>query len=116
MSDLIVGTIPLSKIVPQLDYVLIQRETTDKTRGGLVLIDGDETTLAKVLRVGPGRRADTGEFVSTQVLIGDTVHVNQHSGIDVPNAVDDDGTLIRNIALVKEEVIHVIRGDVPFSM
>lgn len=71
---------------PLGDRVVVTfKETEEKTSGGFVLAgNGHEATkVAQVLAVGQGIRTLTGDLVAPSVAVGDTVLVENGSGLDV---------------------------------
>lgn len=64
-------------IKPLNDQVLIEAVLDDRSAGGVLLPDSakeqGQTRKGKVLGVGPGKKTDYGEFITTDVKEGDIV-------------------------------------------
>ncbi len=74
------------KIKPLSDRVVIQPlEAEEKTSGGIYLPDTakEKPQMGKVVAVGPGKIADTGELIKLEVKVGDKVLYGKYSGTDV---------------------------------
>ena len=70
---------------PMGDLILLkEREKADKTKAGIILVDGieGEYVYADVISVGPGLFTQTGDRIPMTVKSGDTVllHKNQIGG------------------------------------
>ncbi len=73
-------------IKPLYDRVLIERvEEEEKTAGGIIIPDSakEKPTKGKVIAVGNGVRADSGEIVPLAVKAGDTVLFAKWGGQEV---------------------------------
>ena len=74
------------KIKPLSDRVVIEPlEADDKTSGGIYLPDTakEKPQIGKIVAVGPGKTADTGELIKPEVKVGDKVLYGKYSGTDV---------------------------------
>ncbi|WP_408955573.1 co-chaperone GroES [Natroniella sp. ANB-PHB2] len=73
-------------IRPLGDRVVIQTvEREEKTESGIVLPDSakEKPQEGKVVAVGEGRRADSGEVIAPQVAEGDIVIYSKFAGTEV---------------------------------
>ncbi|MCK8816129.1 co-chaperone GroES [Natroniella sulfidigena] len=73
-------------IKPLEDRVVIQTvEREEKTESGIVLPDSakEKPQEGKVVAVGEGRRADSGEVIAPQVAEGDIVIYSKFAGTEV---------------------------------
>ena len=71
---------------PLHDRILVERldeETT--TKGGIIIPDTakEKPQKAKVIAVGPGKRAKDGSLIALTVQEGDTVLFGKYSGTEV---------------------------------
>lgn len=62
------------------DNVLVEA-IREKERGGIIrgITSDDKPELGNVLKVGPGRTSDNGQFISTTIEPGMTVLFNQYT-------------------------------------
>jgi chaperonin GroES len=60
-------------------------QAEEKTTGGIYLPDTakEKPQMGKVVAVGPGKTADTGELIKPEVKVGDKVLYGKYSGTDV---------------------------------
>jgi chaperonin GroES len=74
------------KIKPLSDRVVIEAlEAEEKTSGGIYLPDTakEKPQMGKIVAVGPGKTADSGELIKMEVKVGDKVLYGKYSGTDV---------------------------------
>ena len=74
------------KIKPLSDRVVIEAlEAEEKTSGGIYLPDTakEKPQIGKIVAVGPGKTADSGELIKMEVKVGDKVLYGKYSGTDV---------------------------------
>jgi len=85
--------------------VVKQNEAEEKTASGLVIPDTakEKPQLGEVLAVGPGRRADTGELIPLDLVVGDFVYYSKYGGTEI--VVDGDDFLILTSRDVLAKVI-----------
>lgn len=71
-------------LLPQRDLVYVENISSEKTRGGIVVPDEAQASRDdsrwRVLAVGPGRPALSGETVPTGLKVGDIVILNLQWG------------------------------------
>jgi len=92
------------KIKPLSDRVVVEPlEADEKTSGGIYLPDTakEKPQIGKVVAVGPGKTADTGELIKLEVKVGDKVLYGKYSGTDV--TIDS-----KNYLIVRESDILAI--------
>ncbi|HEX3425689.1 MAG TPA: co-chaperone GroES [Acidimicrobiales bacterium] len=65
--------------------VVRQNEAEEKTASGLVIPDTakEKPQQGEVLAVGPGRRADTGELIPLDIVVGDTIVYSKYGGTEI---------------------------------
>jgi len=93
------------KVRPLGDKILVQRvEAESKTATGLYLPESakEKPQQAKVIRVGQGRRLDSGEVVPFTVKEGDTVLLSKWGGTEIK--LEDQEYLV----LSEDEVLAVV--------
>ncbi len=85
--------------------VVKQNEAEEKTASGLVIPDTakEKPQLGEVLAVGPGRRADTGELIPFDLVVGDFVYYSKYGGTEI--VVDGEDLLILTSRDVLAKVI-----------
>ena len=74
------------KIRPLNDRLLVKRlQEEEMTAGGIIIPDSakEKPAEGKVVAVGPGKVADSGERVALQVKEGDMVLFSKYGGTDV---------------------------------
>lgn len=74
------------KIRPLNDRLLVKRLAEESTTaGGIIIPDSakEKPAEGKVVAVGPGKVADSGERVALQVKEGDRVLFSKYGGTDV---------------------------------
>jgi len=95
-----------SNIRPMADRVVVQAlEEAQQTKGGLYIPDTakEKPQQGKVIAVGPGKLADSGERLKPDVKEGDTILYGKYSGTEV--TVDGEEYLI-----LRESDILAITG------
>jgi len=83
------------KIRPLSDRVVVKpMELEEKKQGGIIIPDTakEKPQQGKIIAVGPGRVADSGEKVAMEVKVGDIVLYGKYSGTEV--TIDDEDLLI----------------------
>jgi chaperonin GroES len=68
------------------DRILVQvAETEGKSSGGVILTaaSSEKPTIGKVVAVGPGRKAESGEVEAPTVKAGDQVLYSKYSGTEL---------------------------------
>lgn len=93
-------------IKPLSDRVVVEAlEDTEEMRGGLYIPDTakEKPQQGTVMAVGPGRRTDKGEIISTELSVGDRVLYGKYSGTEV--TVDGSEYLI-----IKESDVLAVIG------
>ena len=94
-------------IRPLFDRVLVQRvEEPTRTASGLFLPETakEKPVQGKVLAVGNGRVADSGEITALTVKVGDTVVFGKYAGTEIK--VDGDERLI----LREDDILGIIEA------
>ncbi len=89
---------------PLNDRIIIQRSEPElKTASGIVIPDsaGEKPEQGEVIAVGPGRRNDSGDYVTLNVKVGDKVIFGKYSG----QSVKLDG---RELLVVREEDLFAV--------
>ena len=74
------------KFKPLHDRVVVKRlESDEKTSGGIIIPDTakEKPSEGEVVAVGPGKVSDSGESVSMNVSVGDTVIFGQYGGNEI---------------------------------
>ena len=91
---------------PLGDRVVLKIEEKEQTVGGFVLAGSaqEKTKTAKVVAIGQGVRALSGELVAPSVKVGDQVLVEAHAGIEVKDG-DEKYVIVgeANILAIVEE-------------
>lgn len=80
---------------PLNDRIIVKRSDPElKTASGIVIPDsaGEKPEQGEVLAVGPGKRNDRGDFVTTGVKVGDRVIFGKYGGQTVK--LDGDELLV----------------------
>jgi chaperonin GroES len=83
------------KIRPLADRVVVQPvEQGEKKQGGIIIPDTakEKPQQGKIIAVGPGRIADSGEKIAMEVKVGDIVLYGKYSGTEV--TIDTEDLLI----------------------
>ncbi|XP_075213172.1 10 kDa heat shock protein, mitochondrial [Lycorma delicatula] len=76
----------IKKLIPMFDRVLVLRaEAITKTKSGIVIPEKSQGKVlhGTVVAVGPGSRNNTGEFIPTQIKVGDKVLLPEYGGTKV---------------------------------
>ena len=74
------------KFRPLHDRVLIKvLDSEEKTAGGIIIPDTakEKPQEGEVVAVGPGKTSDSGDSVSMNVSVGDTVIFGQYGGNEI---------------------------------
>ena len=83
------------KIRPLQDRVIVKRvEEEEKTKGGIIIPDSakEKPQEGKIVAVGPGKVADSGEKVALEVKEGDRVLFSKYAGTEIK--IEDEEHLI----------------------
>jgi chaperonin GroES len=94
------------KIRPLADRVVVQPvEQGEKKQGGIIIPDTakEKPQQGKIIAVGPGRIADSGEKIAMEVKNGDKVLYGKYSGTDV--TIDGKDYLI----LRESDILAIIK-------
>lgn len=97
------------KIRPIQNRILVRRDPpTEKTKGGLYIpeISQEKLTRGVVLAAGPGKLADNGFFVKTELKEGDHIVFGKYSGSEVEHRGEDD-----KIFMTEDEILGVIEDE-----
>ncbi|XP_022184807.2 10 kDa heat shock protein, mitochondrial [Nilaparvata lugens] len=76
----------IKKLTPMFDRVLILRaEAVTKSKGGILIPEKSQGKVlhGSVVAVGPGARNTKGEFIPTQIKVGDQVLLPEYGGTKV---------------------------------
>ena len=93
------------KVTPLYDRILVKRlEQDEEVRGGIIIPDSakEKPLEAKVIAVGAGKRADSGDIVPLTVKVGDHILLGKYAGTEVKL----DGA--EHIILREDEALAVI--------
>ena len=74
------------KLRPLHDKVLVKRTEEEETTAGGIVLPGsaaEKPSQGEVIAVGPGKRQDSGEQITPDVKVGDTVIFGQYGGNEV---------------------------------
>ena len=74
------------KLRPLHDNVLVKRTEEEETSSGGIILSGsakEKPSQGEVVAVGPGKVSDSGESVSMNVSVGDTVIFGQYGGNEI---------------------------------
>ena len=83
------------KIRPLQDRVIVKRvEEEEKTKGGIIIPDSakEKPQEGKIVAVGPGKVADSGQKVGMEVKEGDRVLFSKYAGTEIK--IEDEEHLI----------------------
>jgi len=93
-------------IKPISDYIVIEPiSQEEKTKSGILIpstIDKERPEQGKVIAVGPGKKTDSGEFISPEVKPGDIVLFTKYGPNEVK--VDDKEYLIAK----QEDILAIL--------
>ena len=95
------------KLQPLGDRVVVQRDTSEETTaGGIVLPDSakDKPARGRVVSVGDGRMLDNGKRCAVQVKPGDRVIFSSYAG-ETFKVSDEELLLMR-----EDDILAVIEG------
>jgi len=94
------------KIRPLQDRVIVKRlaETTEKTRGGIIIPDSakQKPEQGKIIAVGKGKVNDDGKLTAVGVKVGETILFGKYSGSEVK--LDGEEHLIMR----EEDILGVV--------
>ena len=93
------------KIKPLQDRILVKRiEAEEKTKSGIIIPESakEKPIEAKVIAVGPGKRAESGKTLAPMVKAGDRVLFTKWSGSEVKI----DG--VDHLIMKEEEILAII--------
>ena len=93
------------RIRPINDRILVIREDEEqKTTGGIIIPDTakEKPQRGKVVSVGPGRRAEDGKRVPSQVKAGQRIFFSKYAGTDMKI----DG--IEHVFMREDDVLSII--------
>lgn len=82
-------------IKPLADRVVVKPiEQAEKKQGGIIIPDTakEKPMQGKIVAVGPGKVADSGELIKPEVKVGDIVLFGKYSGTEV--SIDNEDFLI----------------------
>ena len=74
------------KLRPLHDNVLVKRTEEEETSSGCIILSGsaqEKPSQGEVVAVGPGKTSDSGDSVSMNVSVGDTVIFGQYGGNEI---------------------------------
>jgi chaperonin GroES len=95
------------KIKPLQDRILVKRvEAEEKTKSGIIIPEAakEKPIEAKVIAVGPGKRAESGKVLPLTVKAGDRILFSKWSGSEVKIEGED------HLIMKEEEVLAIIEG------
>ncbi|MDY0390150.1 co-chaperone GroES [Desulfobulbus oligotrophicus] len=95
------------KIRPLNDRILVKRlEGEEKTAGGIIIPDSakEKPAEGEVVAVGPGKRSETGERVTIDLVVGDRVLFSKYGGTEVK--LDGEDFLIMR----EDDILGVIQA------
>lgn len=102
------NTYEISEIEPRMSCVIVRPMDEEKTKGGLILPDGDKewkNRWAKVVKVGPGvMHTKSRKRIALEVSPGDEVLMTRYAGAEVQVG----GEWLR---IVDESDIHCVKQD-----
>ena len=101
--------VPFKSLRPLLNRVLIAKpETTNVTKGGIILKKEEEVTWGTVVAVGPGRRGEDGNIIPMSLKVGDNVLLPSYGGSQLKLAGDKELHVYRDdeiVGLLEEKEI-----------
>ena len=74
------------KLRPLHDNVLVKRTEEEETSSGGIILSGsakEKPSQGEVVEVGPGKLTQSGENISLNVSVGDTVIFGQYGGNEI---------------------------------
>tara|TARA_A100000164_G_scaffold369234_1_gene393505 strand:- start:56 stop:346 length:291 start_codon:yes stop_codon:yes gene_type:complete len=83
------------KLRPLHDNVLVKRTEEEETSSGGIILSGsakEKPSQGEVVAVGPGKVSESGDSVTMNVSVGDTVIFGQYGGNEIK--LNDDDFLI----------------------
>lgn len=87
---------PVKKIKPLGNRVLVKRSASRTTKGGIILPDSaqEKPKQGEVVAVGPGKCDEEGRVKALNVKVGDQVLFSSYAGMEVKSESADDEYLI----------------------
>ena len=95
------------KVRPLGDKILVKRlEAAEKTASGIFLPESakEKPQQAKVVRLGTGRKSESGKAVDFQVKEGDTVVLSKWGGTELPEQAAGE----KDVVLISEDDILAV--------
>jgi chaperonin GroES len=83
------------KLRPLHDNVLVKRTEEEETSSGGIILSGsakEKPSQGEVVAVGPGKVSESGDSVTLNVSVGDTVIFGQYGGNEIK--LNDEDFLI----------------------
>ena len=83
------------KLRPLHDNVLVKRTEEEETSSGGIILSGsakEKPSQGEVVAVGPGKVSESGDSVTMNVSVGDTVIFGQYGGNEIK--LNDEDFLI----------------------
>tara|TARA_B100000530_G_scaffold304909_1_gene228104 strand:+ start:357 stop:644 length:288 start_codon:yes stop_codon:yes gene_type:complete len=74
------------KLRPLHDNVLVKRTEEEETSSGGIILSGsakEKPSQGEVVAVGPGKLSKSGDFITMNVSVGDTVIFGQYGGNEI---------------------------------
>ena len=74
------------KLKPLHDNILVKRTEEEETSAGGIILSGsakEKPSQGEVVAVGPGKVSESGDPVSMNVSVGDTVIFGQYGGNEI---------------------------------
>lgn len=94
------------KLKPLGNRVIVQRSAAKTSKGGILLPDTaqEKPKEGKVVAVGPGKMAESGELEAMSVKVGDTVLFGSYAGTEVKDIGEEGQYLI----ISEDEILGII--------
>jgi chaperonin GroES len=98
--------IPMNKIKPLSNRVLVKRSKATTSKGGIILPDTaqEKPKEGEVIAVGPGVRDEDGNLHPLTVKVGDHILFSSYAGTEVKDGQSEDEFLI----LSEEDILGVL--------
>ena len=93
------------KLRPLHDNVLVKRTEEEETSSGGIILSGsakEKPSQGEVVAVGPGKVSESGDSVTMNVSVGDTVIFGQYGGNEIK--LNDEDFLI----LIERDILGVV--------
>lgn len=83
---------PVDKVKPLGNRVLIKRKEAEATKGGILLPDSaqEKPKQGTVIAVGPGKHDDQGNLQPMHLKVGDDVLFSSYAGTEVETENDTE--------------------------